>query len=120
MYPDVNVVVESYSEDEYDTAIHAEIPTGRGPDLLYAGVSVPPDICWTMEIGLFEDLNPYAGTDPDYSLDDYIAGVMDVGVLHGSRWIMPYPHLDMIPTTTEELLEEEGITQEDFSSIETF
>ena len=120
MYPDVNVVVECYSEDEYDTAIRAEIPAGRGPDLLFAGVSVLPDICKTMETGLFEDLNPYAETDPDFSLDDYIAGVMDAGVLHGSRWIMPYSHLAMILTTTEELLEEEGITQEDFSSIEAF
>ena len=87
MYPDVNVVVESYSEDEYDTAIRAEIPAGRGPDLLFAGVSVLPDLCKTMETGLFEDLNPDAQTDPDFSLDDYITGAMDAGVLRRLRQI---------------------------------
>ena len=120
MYPDVNVVAEDFSEDEYETVIRAEIPAGKGPDLLFTDVSVLPDICKTMETGIFEDLNPYIEADDAFSLDDYIAGVMDAGVLHGGRWIMPYSHLAMILTTTEGLLEEEGITQEDFSSIKAF
>ena len=55
MYPEVNVDWHKLEQDEFVTQIRAEIPAGRGPDLLYASGSDFSDVYKTMSTGIFMD-----------------------------------------------------------------
>jgi len=120
LYPEVNVDWHRLGEDEFVTKIRAEIPAGKGPDLLYASGSDFSDVYKTMSTGVFEDLNPYIANDPDFHLDDYITGIMDAGLYRGSRYILPVSHRSQPYVTTEEALAEVGCTIDDIRTFSGF
>ena len=64
-YPEVEVNIETYNEDEYKTVLRKEIPEGMGPDLVLFQSNTFPDIYKTMSTGVFEDLNPYFALDEE-------------------------------------------------------
>ena len=118
-YPDVNVVVQNYG-DEIDTIIRTEIPAGKGPDLLYANVDDLPDVYKAMETGLFEDLGPYEEKDADFTLDDYISGIMDASLFCGKQYILPVQHSSLVLTTTEEALRDAGVAVSELALFPSF
>ena len=120
LYPEVNVEWYKLGEDEMETRIRAEIPAGKGPDLLFDSSITLPDIYKTMSAKLFEDLNPYAACDEEFCLDDYIAGIINEGVFQGKRYLFPVAHLPTLLTTSKELLTETGITLDDLASFDEF
>ncbi|MBR4895111.1 MAG: carbohydrate ABC transporter substrate-binding protein, partial [Clostridia bacterium] len=120
MYPEVNVDWHKLEQDEFVTQIRAEIPAGKGPDLLYASGSDFSDIYKTMSTGVFEDLNPYIANDPDFNLDDCIEGIMEEGLYGGARYILPVSHRSQPLLTTEEALAEIGCTVDDIRTFSGF
>jgi|GEM_PF-989058 len=120
LYPDVQIDWQRLSPEEYEARIRAEVPAGKGPDLLFTDMSVLPDVYKTMAAGLFEDLNPYLAADGEIAPDDFIRGIFDGGVLHGERTIAPVSHLSEILATSEELLSEIGTAPEDLDTFDGF
>ena len=120
LYPDVKIDWHRLGQDEFVTQIRAEIPAGRGPDLLYASGSDFSDVYKTMSTGIFEDLNPYIANDPDFHIDDYITGIMDEGLYRGSRYLLPVSHRSQPYVTTEEALAEIGCTIVDIRTFSGF
>ena len=120
MYPNVQIDWQKLSPEEYEARIRAEVPAGKGPDLLFTDMTVLPDVYKTMAAGLFEDLNPYFSADGEIAPDDFIRGIFDGGVLHGERTIAPISHLPEILATSEELLSEIGAAPEDLDTFDGF
>ena len=120
LYPDVQIDWQRLSPEEYEARIRAEVPAGKGPDLLFTDMSVLPDVYKSMAAGLFEDLNPYFSADGEIAPDDFIRGIFDGGVLHGERTIAPVSHLPEILATSEELLSEIGTAPEDLDTFDGF
>ena len=120
LYPDVHVEWQKLGAEEYETRIRAEIPAGKGPDLLFTSISDLPDVYKTVSTGLFEDLNPYLYADEEIDPDDFIRGIFDGGLFRGSRYFIPVTHHPMILATSEELLAEIGVTAEDLDTFDGF
>ena len=58
MYPDVSVDVVSLSDEEYVNLLSAELPAGKGPDLILSPTDdFGGDVYKTMNSNLFVDLN---------------------------------------------------------------
>ena len=121
LYPGVEVELKNMGDEEYVNTLRTEIPAGKGPDLVL-GTSFYDlrDVYKTMEARVFDDLNPYIVVDDDFSLDDYIKGIMNAGVFKGERVVLPFSHRPMILTTSAELLAEEAITAEDLTDFDRF
>ncbi|MBQ3707224.1 MAG: carbohydrate ABC transporter substrate-binding protein [Clostridia bacterium] len=119
-YPDVRVEWQKLSPEEYETRVRAEIPAGKGPDLLYTNMTELPDVYKTMGTGLFEDLNPYLAADEEIVPEDFIRGIFDGALYQGKRYIVPVGHLPQILATSEELLAEIGVTAEDLNTYDGF
>ena len=120
LYPEVQIDWQRLSPEEYEARIRAEVPAGKGPDLLFTDMSVLPDVYKSMAAGLFEDLNPYLSADGEIDPDDFIQGIFDGGVLHGERTIAPVSHLPEILATSEELLAEIGAAPENLDTFDGF
>ena len=121
LYPGVSVELHKFGEDEFNEVVRAEIAAGKGPDLLFGRPATTlRDVYKTMEAGVFEDLDPYIQADGTFSLDDYIGGVMDVGVFRGQRFLLPVAHQSLILTTSAEAMAEEGFTLDDLSTLDGF
>ena len=58
-YPDVEIDYQIFGQDEYNTTVRAEIPAGRGPDLLLLNNVTVQDVYKTMSTGVLENLDPY-------------------------------------------------------------
>ena len=90
MYPDVSVDVVSLSDKEYVNLLLAELPAGKGPDLILSPTDdFGGDVYKTMNSNLFVDLNQLILRDDEFSLDEYIENVMNAGIYKGKRYIMP-------------------------------
>ncbi|MBR4894871.1 MAG: carbohydrate ABC transporter substrate-binding protein [Clostridia bacterium] len=120
LYPDVKVDYQLLSQDEYDTRIRAEIPAGRGPDVLLGDVAVLPDIYKTMSTGVFTDLGGFMAKDEEYNPDDYYDSVMKGGVLFGCQYLLPVTFGVNCVMTTQELLDENGISTDSLHTWEGF
>ncbi len=89
LYPEIEVSYTILSDEEFETRIRTEIPAGGGPDLVLMADGTFPDIYKTMQTDLFEDLNPWFGTDEEIALSDFVKPVMDGGILNGKRYLAP-------------------------------
>ena len=118
MYPDVEVTSKVLSDDEYETMIRTEIPAGRGPDLLFSHGEDLPDVYKTMSSGVFLDLNPYFLYDEEFHPEDYFTGMLDSGLYGNERFLVPISCTLPLLTTSAEILEEEGIAPDSFSTLE--
>ena len=118
MYPDVEVTSTVLSDDEYETMIRTEIPAGRGPDLLFSHGEDLPDVYKTMSSGVFLDLNPYFLYDEEFHPEDYFTGMLDSGLYGNERFLVPISCTLPLLTTSAEILEEEGIAPDSFSTLE--
>lgn len=117
MYPDVEVTSKVLSDDEYETMIRTEIPAGRGPDLLFSHGDDLPDVYKTMSGGVFLDLNPFFLYDDDFHPEDYFTGMLDSGLYGNERFLVPISCTLPLLTTSAEILEEEGIAPDSFSTL---
>ncbi len=120
LYPEVRVEWHNLSPEEFEAQIRTEIPSGKGPDLLYANGSTLPDVYKTMSAKLFEDLCPYMVCDEEFRTEDYIEGIMDGGVLQGKQYLLPVSHSPSLLTTSEELLAEAGVTLDELATYDGF
>ena len=91
MYPDVSVDVVSLSDEEYVNLLAAELPAGKGPDLILSPTDdFGGDVYKTMNSNLFVDLNQLILRDDEFSLDGYIENVMNAGIYKGLSLIHIY------------------------------
>ena len=120
LYPEIEVSYTILSDDEFETRIRTEIPAGRGPDLVLMADGTFPDLYKTMQTDLFEDLNPYFGTDDEISLSEFVRPVMDGGVLNGKRYLAPLSYELPVYLTTQAILDEVGMTAEDLENCDGF
>ena len=120
LYPEIEVSYQTYDTDEYQSMIRTEVPAGKSPDLVLLSSITFPDIYKTMSTDIFEDLNPYFGTDEGISLSEFVRPVMDGGVLNGKRSIVPLNYLMPLMLTTESILEECGLTAESLNTCDGF
>ena len=120
LYPEIDVSYQIVSDEEFETRIRTEIPAGRGPDLVLVTEYTFPDIYKTMSTDLFEDLNPYFGTDDGIALSDFVIPVMNGGVLNGKRYIAPLAYSASILMTTQSILDEIGLTADEIVTIDGF
>ena len=117
LYPEVEVISKTMTEEEYETIIRTEIPAGRGPDLLFSYGTDLPDVYKTMSSGVFLDLNPYFLYDEEFNPDDYFTGMLDSGLYGRERFLVPVSCCLPLLTTSAEVLTEE-IAPDSFSTIE--
>lgn len=117
LYPDVEVTSKVLSDDEYEALIRTEIPAGRGPDLLFSHGEDLPDVYKTMSSGVFLDLNPYFLYDEEFHPEDYFTGMLDSGFYGNERFLVPISCTLPLLTTSAEILEEEGIAPDSFSTL---
>ena len=104
-YPNVKVEMREFEDrSEYETIRDAELPAGKGPDLLLSNSYSFPDIYKVMDADLFCDLNDFIGGDPDFDLGEYKKVVLDGGVYRGKRYAMPLSYVTKMILTTEETL----------------
>lgn len=120
MYPDVDVEVINYSDDEYSDILRAELPAGKGPDVFFSYGGDIPDIYKTMSTEIFVDLNQFILRDSEFNIDSYVKGVIDAGIYKGKRYIMPIEYTIPLLTTTQEILGEEGIDFKNLSNFNNF
>ena len=112
LYPDVTVEYTNLGE-AFEDRVRAEIPAGRGPDVLFGGGSILPDIYKTMSTGVFADLAPYMANDPDYIPEDFYEEIMNSGMMFGKQYLLPVTQHLKILVTTEELLDGIGRSPDD-------
>ena len=117
IYPEVEVDIRAYDEDEYRALLRTEIPAGKGPDFVFGYTNDFPDVYKTMKTGLFEDLNPYLENDAAFDFSEYNQAVLDGGLLYGRRYILPLRYSLSLYLTTEENLRDNRI---DAAELETF
>ena len=108
------------SPDEYETRIRAEIPAGRGPDVLLGDVAILPDIYKTMSTQVFTDLGGFMAKDEEYNPDDYYGSVMKGGIMLGCQYLLPVTFGVNCVMTTQELLDENGISTDSLRTWEGF
>jgi len=118
LYPEVEVITKTMTEEEYETVVRTEIPAGRGPDLLFSHGTDLPDVYKTMSSGVFLDLNPYFLYDEEFNPDDYFTGMLDSGLFGNERFLVPISCSLPLLTTSAEILEEEGIAPDSFATLE--
>ena len=120
LYPEIEVSYEILSNEEYETRIRTEIPAGKGPALIPMADTTSPHLYKTRETGLFEDLNPYFGTDGEIALSEFVRPVMDTGVMNGKRYVAPLCYKVPVLMTTQSILDEIGMTAEELATCDGF
>ena len=120
LYPEIEVSYEILSNEEYETRIRTEIPAGKGPDLVLMTDTTFPDVYKTMQTDLFEDLNPYFGTDEEIALSVFVKPVMDAGLMNGKRVLAPLNYEMSILMTSQSILDELGMTAEELEPVDGF
>jgi ABC-type glycerol-3-phosphate transport system substrate-binding protein len=120
LYPEIEVSYTILSDDEFETRIRTEIPAGRGPDLVLMADGTFRDIYKTMQTDLFEDLNPWFGTDDEIALSDFVKPVMDGGVLNRKRYLAPLNYRLPVYLTTQSILDEVGMTADEVETCDGF
>ena len=120
LYPEIEVSYTILSDEEFETRIRTEIPAGKGPDLVLMTDTTFPDIYKTMQTDLFEDLNPYFGTDEEIALSDFVKPVMDAGLMNGKRVLAPLNYQLSILMTSQSILDELGMTAEELEPVDGF
>lgn len=83
--PGIKVEVE-YVADQYIPKMLAQIAGGSAPDIMQIG---DVDIVRFAKEGYFEPLDAYFKDDPDFSLDDFYASVIEIGTVDGSIYALP-------------------------------
>lgn len=120
-YPEVDVEIVSLSDEEYETLLAAELPAGKGPDLIISPADdFGGDIYKTMDADLFVDLNQLLLRDDTFTLDGYVENVMNAGIYKGKRYLLPVEYGILPLMTTQEILEEEGVSAEDIQTYDGF
>ena len=117
-YPNVEIIYTQYDDSQrYNQIIQTEIPAGKGPDLLVLSSYDFPDIYKVMETGIFYDLNNFIENDSEFDMTLYNKSVMDSGVYHDMRYIIPLCYNTNLLLTSEEAMTNAGI---DFTKFNTF
>jgi multiple sugar transport system substrate-binding protein len=92
-YPNVNVMIQEADEDDwnaYSIQLTTELVAGRGPDIIFPPFMFDADINKMANAGAFLDLNELIEQDADFSLDDYVKGVIDSGIYRDKLYVIPY------------------------------
>ena len=119
-YPDVTVNYTMMGEDELEETMRAEIPAGRGPDVVMDYRGLLPDIYKSMSTGIFTDLGPYIANDGEINPGDYFGNVMKGGQMFGRQYMLPLTFEMSFLITSRELLDENGIDPDSLGTWEGF
>lgn len=116
-YPDVEVTFTNIPDDSYDDILKTELAAGKGPDIVYSINIDISDIYKLMLSNIFTNLDGFMNSDDSFNVDDYIPGVFNSGILKGKRYFVPIEFAAHVALTTQEILDEEGLTLDE---IRTF
>lgn len=134
-FPDVEVEIRDFgtmngsAEDEeilknYKTTLQTELMAGSGPDLVLWNNEPGPfwgdhfdDIYKVMDGDAFYNLDNFLANDPDFDISEYNEAVLEGGMYRGIRQFIPLSYGVNNLITSEQALEEEGVT---FSAHPTF
>ncbi len=119
-YPDVEVTYENVSDDAYDDLLKTELAAGAGPDIVYALDTDINDVYKLMLSNIFMNLDGFMDNDDSFKKDDYISGVFDSGVLNGKRYFVPIDFSVHSVITTQEILDEEGLTLDEIKTFDGY
>ena len=119
-YPGIQVDYQILGDDEYQTRLRAEIPAGKGPDVLIGDDVLLPDIYKTMSTGILSDLGGFMAKDEEFDSKDYYEGVIKGGRMFGKQFLLPLACNVKCFVTTIELLEKNGLDLNTMSSWEGF
>jgi len=120
-YPEVSVEFRRFDSvnngdiTAYHTMLYAELAAGQGPDIILESDTFTFNIgsFKRMESGVYADLEPFFQHDENFQMSDYHEIVLDAGVFQGKRYAVPLSFVSSYWLTTQEILEEEGITIEE-------
>lgn len=71
-----------------------------------------------MSTGIFVDLNHFINNDEDFHIEDYVEGAFNGGILHGKRYIMPVEYGISTWVDFRDILENEGLSEEDIRTYD--
>ncbi|MCR5681577.1 MAG: extracellular solute-binding protein, partial [Clostridiales bacterium] len=119
-YPDVKIDYQLLGEDEFADRLRTELPAGRGPDIVFGGEALLPDVYKAMATGIFMDYGPYMANDDEFDPADYYEGVLRGGRLFEKQYFLPLSFGMGVFMTTREALEENGIEPESLGTWDGF
>jgi len=96
MYPDVNVIVETpneYDYEVYSSRVSSDMMAGAGSDVVFLYGLLDLELNKMLDKGMFLDLNEFVESDNDFHLDEYVKTVINSGLYNGKRYIMPYTYI---------------------------
>jgi multiple sugar transport system substrate-binding protein len=108
--PNVTVVFEVIPFDVYSTGVVTQV---AGSD--------PPDIGWVVEVdalqwanaGILADMGPTLDSDPDYNLDDFAEGPMELWTDGDAIYGIPFSTAPFFLVFNRDLFEEAGLETPD-------
>ncbi len=119
-YPDVEVTYTNISDDVYEDLLKTELAAGAGPDIVYALNNQISDVYKLMLSSIFMNLDGFMDSDDSFNKDDYIKGVFDSGILNGKRYFVPIEYSAHSALTTQEILDEEGLTLDEIKTFDGY
>ncbi len=119
-YPDVDVTYENVSDDAYEQLLKTELAAGAGPDIVYTLDIYVDDVYKLMLSNIFMNLDGFMDNDDSFNKDDYIPGVFNSGVLNGKRYFAPIEFTAHSALTTQEILDEEGLTLDEIKTFDGY
>ncbi len=119
-YPDVEVTLTEMSDDAYGDILKTELAAGAGPDIVYSLDYHINDVYKLMLSGTFMTLDGFFDSDDTFNKDDYIPGVFNSGVLNGKRYFAPIEFTAHSALTTQEIMDEEGLTLDEIKTFDGY
>ena len=109
----------NYAEnlENYGTVLSSELMAGQGPDVILwnnapstSSLGSFSDIYKVMESGSFYNLDNFLANDPDFNSNDYLSEILDNGIYKGERLYMPISYSMNILVSSQETLDQNGIS----------
>ena len=113
---DVEIVCVDGYIPEYTERIINDLASGSGPDVLFLDQLYSSDIAKVALNGNFLNLTDILAEDPDFSEEDYVAGVFEAGRFGGRQYLIPLSYELPLMMSSEEKLAELGF---DWDKIDT-
>ena len=116
--PDYRLDIQLFdSLDKLRTQLSTELLAGKGPDLIYCYPMPFINPVKTMGNGYLLDMAPYLDQNPDFDMSGYYQQVLDVGIVEGKRYVVPF-EFDFVPTyTTQSALGKAGLQAGDTLTV---
>lgn len=117
---DVEVVSVIGDPEVFTERIINDIAGGSGPDVLYLDDVFMMDITKSALNGNFLDLTDVLAEDPEFSEDDYVAGVFEACQVNGRQYTIPTSYDFPFTFSTVEMLTDVGFSWDGIDTMADF